>query len=88
MTKVECWSISIDRSCHIGPSQTSNFLDLNYIIQRIPYIYIKKMYNLYQKDVQSNLYLDSIEAQKSEYGTQIAIDMSKAGPITPIPNPK
>jgi len=46
------------------------------------------MYNLYQKDVQSNLYLDSIEAQKSEYGTQIAIDMSKAGPITPIPNPK
>lgn len=43
---------------------------------------------IYQKDVQSNLYLDSIEAQKSEYGTQIAIDMSKAGPITPIPNPK
>jgi len=30
MTKVECWSISIDRSCHIGPSRTSNCLDLNY----------------------------------------------------------
>ena len=42
----------------------------------------------YQKDVQSNLFLDSIEAQRSEYGTQITIDMSKAGPITPIPNPK
>ena len=30
MTKVECWSISIDRSCHIGPGQTSNCFDLNY----------------------------------------------------------
>jgi len=37
------------------------------IIRRIPYIY--------QKDVQSNLFLDSIEAQRSEYGTQITIDM-------------
>ena len=46
------------------------------------------IYNIYQKDVQSNLFLDSIEAQRSEYGTQITIDMSKAGPITPIPNPK
>ncbi|KAK8959553.1 hypothetical protein KSP40_PGU004050 [Platanthera guangdongensis] len=27
---VECWSISIDRSCHIGPSQTSNCFDWNY----------------------------------------------------------
>lgn len=45
-------------------------------------------YPIYQKDVQSNLFLDSIEAQRSEYGTQITIDMSKAGPITPIPNPK
>lgn len=30
MTKVEYWSISIDRSCHIGPSRTSNCFDLNY----------------------------------------------------------
>ena len=30
MTKVECWSISIDRSCHIGPGRTSNCFDLNY----------------------------------------------------------
>lgn len=30
MTKVEFWSISIDRSCHIGPSRTSNCFDLNY----------------------------------------------------------
>lgn len=45
-------------------------------------------YLIYQKDVQSNLFLDSIEAQRSEYVTQITIDMSKAGPITPIPNPK
>lgn len=34
-------------------------------------------YPIYQKDVQSNLFLDSIEAQRSEYGTQITIDMSK-----------
>ncbi|KAK8962575.1 hypothetical protein KSP40_PGU004973 [Platanthera guangdongensis] len=27
-------------------------------------------------------------AQRSEYGTQITIYMSKAGLITPIPNPK
>ena len=27
-------------------------------------------YPIYQKDVQSNLFLDSIEAQRSEYGTQ------------------
>lgn len=33
------------------------------------YIYI------YQKDAQSNLLLDSIEAQRSEYGTQITRDM-------------
>ena len=46
------------------------------------------LYLLYQKDGQSNLFIDSIEAQRSEYGTQITIDMSKAGPITPIPNPR
>ena len=72
---------SIDRSCHIGPGQTSNCFDLNYLEDAL--------YILYQKDRQSNLFLDSIEAPKrSEYGTQIPIDMSKAGPITPIPNPK
>ena len=50
-------------------------------------IYINIISN--QKDGQSNPFLDSIEAPKrSEYGTQIPIDMSKAGPITPIPNPK
>ena len=79
MTKVECWGISIDRSCHIGPNRTSNCFDLNYPEDALL---------LYQKDGQSNLFLDSIEAQRSEYGTQITIDMSKAGPITPIPNPK
>jgi len=68
MTKVECWSISIDRSCHIGPSRTSNCFDLNYPEDTL---YISK----YQKDVQSNLFLDSIEAQRSEYGTQITRDM-------------
>ena len=30
MIKVECWSISIDRSCHLGPNWTSNCFDLNY----------------------------------------------------------
>ncbi|CAN1857972.1 hypothetical protein LINPERHAP1_LOCUS42682, partial [Linum perenne] len=30
MIKVECWSISIDQSCHIGPSRTYNCFDLNY----------------------------------------------------------
>ena len=52
-------------------------------------LYLNMLSYIYQKDVQSNLFLDSIEAPKrSEYGTQIPIDMSKAGPITPIPNPK
>ena len=43
-----------------------------------------------QKDERCTIqFLDSIEAPKrSEYGTQIPIDMSKAGLITPIPNPK
>lgn len=58
MTKVECWSISIDRSCHIGPSRTSNCFDLNYLEDAL--------YILYQKDGQSNLFLDSIEAQRGE----------------------
>lgn len=57
MTKVECWSISIDRSWHIGPSRTPNCFDLNYP-QDALYLYI------YQKDGQSNLFLDSIEAQR------------------------
>jgi hypothetical protein len=64
MTKVECWSISIDRSCHIGPSRTSNCFDLNYPEDTL---------YIYQKDAQSNLLLDSIEAPRSEYGTQIKI---------------
>ena len=61
MTKVECWSISIDRSCHIGPSRTSNCFDLNYPEDALIFIYI-----LYQKDGQSNLFLDSIEAQRGD----------------------
>ena len=60
MTKVECYGISIDRSCHIGPSRTSNCFDLNYPEDAL-YLYI-----LYQKDGQSNLFLDSIEAQRGE----------------------
>jgi len=58
MTKVECWSISIDRSCHIGPSQTSNCFDLNYPEDALS--------TLYQKNGQSNLFLDSIEAKRGE----------------------
>lgn len=57
MTKVECWSISIDRSCRIGPSWTSNCFDLNYPENAL---------YIYQKDGQSNLFLDSIEAQRKE----------------------
>lgn len=53
MTKVECWSISIDRSCHIGPSWTSNCFDLNYPENAMP--------DIYQKDGQSNLFLDSLK---------------------------
>jgi hypothetical protein len=60
MTKVECWSISIDRSCHIGPNRTSNCFDFNYPEDAL-YILI-----LYQKDGQSNLFLDSIEAKRGE----------------------
>lgn len=40
MTKAESWSISIDRSCHIGPSRTSNCFDLNYPEDALSYIYI------------------------------------------------
>ena len=58
MTKVECWSISIDRSCHIGPSRTSNCFDLNYPEDAL--------YILYQKNGQSNPFLDSIEAKRGE----------------------
>lgn len=44
MTKVECWSISINRSYsyNIGPSQTSNCFDLNYpehTLEHTLYIY-------------------------------------------------
>ena len=51
---------SSDRSCHIGPNRTSNCFDLNYPEDAL-YILI-----LYQKDGQSNLFLDSIEAQRGE----------------------
>jgi hypothetical protein len=63
MTKVGCWSIAIDRSCHIGPSRTSNCFDLNYPEDAL---YIIILYQRYQKDGQSNLFLDSIEAQRGE----------------------
>lgn len=51
----------MDRSCHchIGPSRTSNCFDLHYPEDAL---YI----SIYQKDVQSNLFLDSIEAQRGE----------------------
>ena len=77
MTKVECWSISIDRSCHIGPSQTSNCFDLNYPEDAL-YILYQKYILLYQKDGQSNRFLDSIEAQRGEVNrvpSQITRDM-------------
>ena len=44
-------------------------------------------YPIYKKDVQSNLFLDSIEAQRKEMNmvpNQIMIDMSKAYQLTPI----
>ena len=42
---------------HIGPSWTSNCFDLNYPENALC---------IYQKDGQSNLFLDSIEAQRGE----------------------
>ena len=77
MTKVECWSIAIDRSCHIGPSRTSNCFDLNYPEDAL-YILYQKYILLYQKDGQSNRFLDSIEAQRGEVNrvpSQITRDM-------------
>lgn len=62
MTKVECWSISIDRSCHIGANWMSNCFDLNYPENAL----YRYRYPIYQKDGQSNLFLDSIEAQRGE----------------------
>uniref|UniRef100_A0A3Q7EVS8 Uncharacterized protein n=1 Tax=Solanum lycopersicum TaxID=4081 RepID=A0A3Q7EVS8_SOLLC len=44
---------SIDRSCHIGPSWTSNCFDLNYPENPMP--------DIYQKYGQSNLFLDSLK---------------------------
>ena len=44
---------SIDRSCHIGPSWTSNCFDLNYPENAMP--------DIYQKNGQSNLFLDSLK---------------------------
>ncbi|KAK9180289.1 hypothetical protein WN943_029497 [Citrus x changshan-huyou] len=61
------WSISSDRSCHIGPNRTSNCFDLNYPEDAL-YILI-----LYQKDGQSNLFLDSIEAQRADSFTDDSI---------------
>ena len=77
MTKVECWSISIDRSCHIGPGQTSNCFDLNYPEDTL---YISKRCTIKP--------ISRFNRSPNEYGTQITIDMAKAGLITPIPNPK
>jgi len=78
MTKVECWSISINRSYR----PESNIKLLRFSLSRGYLIYI------YKKKGQSKLFLDSIEVQKSQYSAQIRIDMSKAGLITPIPNSK
>ena len=77
MTKVECWSISIDRSCYIGPGQTSNCFDLNYPEDTL---YISKRCTIKP--------ISRFNRSPNEYGTQITIDMAKAGLITPIPNPK
>ncbi len=53
MAKVKCWGISIDRPCHIyRPDRTANCFDLNYPEDTL---------YIYQKDIQSNLFLDSIE---------------------------
>ena len=49
---------------HIGPSWTSNCFDLNYPEDALIFIYI--LYQKDQKDGQSNLFLDSIEAQRGE----------------------
>lgn len=60
MTKVKCWSISIDRSYR----PESDIKLLGFSLSK-GYLYI------YQKNVKSNLFLDSIEVKRSEYGTQI-----------------
>jgi len=64
MTKVGSWSIAIDRSCHIGLSRTSNCFDFHFSEDAL-YLYMPYTY-IYQKDGQSNLFLDSIEAQRDE----------------------
>lgn len=51
---------SIDRSCHRVPSWTSNCFDLNYSDNALD------RYPIYQKDSQSNLFIDSREAQRGE----------------------
>lgn len=60
MTKVECWSISIDRSYR--PESDIKLLRFS----------LSRGYLIYKK-VQSKLFLDSIEVQKSQYGAQIRI---------------
>ena len=45
MTRVECWSIAIDRSCHIGPSRTSNCFDFHFPEDAL-YLYIPKRWTI------------------------------------------
>jgi len=84
MTKVECWSISIDRSCHIGPNRTSNCFDLNYPEDALYIIYI----NIISKRWTIKPISRFNRSPKRWIRSQITRDMEKAGPITPIPNPK
>lgn len=62
--KVEFESFFIDWSCHIGPSRTSNWFDLNYPKDRdIIYLYYYIIFDSI-KNGQSNLFLASIERSK------------------------
>ena len=84
MTKVESWSISIDRSYR----PESDIKQLRFALSVGPLICIKidikikkKMYNPISRFNRS-------PKRCIWYPNKDRIDMSKAGLITPIPNPK
>ena len=52
LTKAECWNISTDRSCRLGPGRTSNCFDLNYPEDAL-YLYIHIISKIKKMDNQT-----------------------------------
>ena len=79
MTKVECWSISINRSYR----PESNIKLLRFSLSRGYLIYIKK-----KRAIKAISRFNRSPKKEIWHPNKDRIDMSKAGLITPIPNSK